>query len=184
MFLLCACASYAVSYAKPYRGNYSSGLRYTTSSVYRSSGFASAPVATMGSTSSYKTAAPAMSGVVTVQPVRGIYTAASQVRGGVTTGTTYGRMNGPRRTPGHPDDADECPYCHDDDLPGDPGYGYCDACGCPMDGCDCATDPYGPGYCWCPIGDGWQVWLFMAMLAAGYGCFVIRRREKVVKSEE
>lgn len=138
--------------------------------------------------------APAMSGVVTVQPVRGIYTAASQVRGGVTTGTTYGRMNAPRRakmegdplpTPGEDDPTLPNCGCHWVDN-GDGTY-TCSICGYTWDEldecCHCQEEENG-GYCWCPIGDGWQVWLFMAMLAAGYGCFVIRRREKVVKSEE
>lgn len=89
-------------------------------------------------------------------------------------------MNAPRRISpsGDPFGCSECEYDEN---------GVCIHCGCTIDmvdvegHCACVEES---GYCWCPIGDGWQVWLFMAMLAAGYGCFVIRRREKVVKSEE
>ena len=184
--MFCALTMYAVSYASPYKGSAHGG--YVAQPVYHSVGsvgIAQQPTATMGSTSAYR--GTINSGVMaTVKPVRGIYTSASAVRGGVTSGQTYGRMNGPRRarmeeTPIHPgdpdDDDDPCPHCHDDiiNATGEPGHdNLCDECGHDMYECTCEGED---GYCWCPIGDGWDVWLFMAVLGTGYA-FVARRRVK------
>ena len=88
--------------------------------------------------------------------------------------TTYAQMDTsrkPRKTsegPGVPEGS--CPNCHwvwVDDLYG-PGLGgyVCEVCGSELNlGCDHMEEE---GYCWCPIGDGWQVWLFMGALVLAY----------------
>lgn len=163
---------YAVSYASPYKGSAHGG--YVAQPVYHSVGsvgVAQRPTATMGSTSAYR--GTINSGVVAVQQVRGISTSASAIRGGVTADVTYGRIGGgPRKTSGSDigPDPEGC-GCHDGN-----GDGKCDECGHDMpedEFDDCGCNP-----CWCPIGDGWDVWLFMAVLGTGYA-FVARRREEL-----
>ena len=141
---------------------------------------------TMRTGGSYNTVGSSYSGTNVYRPtvnVRGFYTSASAVRGGVTAAQMQASSNSQRRRAGgitppppDPDDPDSwCDTCFDED-----GDGLCDACGCDYKGeggCTCEDEV---GYCWCPIGDGWDVWVLMALLAIGYG-FVQRRR---VKSEE
>jgi len=109
--------------------------------------------------------------------VTGFTTSASVVRDGTTSSETYARMNNgrepasaaSRRMALPPGVCDHCHWVQD-------AYGnwYCANCGASaLDGCDC--DEHG-GYCWCPVGDGWQVWMFMALLAVGYA---YRRRTQL-----
>lgn len=58
--------------------------------------------------------------------------------------------------------------CHCVDTNGDH---ICDNCDAPLDEDDeCSNNP-----CWCPIGDGWHVWLFMAAMAFAYAAFKKRK---------
>ena len=89
-----------------------------------------------------------------------ITTSASQVGGGMTASQTYARIAGKRMGPDVPGEPD-CPYCIDAN-----GDNVCDRCGHNLlDGCTCESES---GYCWCPIGDGWQVMIFMMLLSIGY----------------
>ena len=113
-----------------------------------------------------------------VIPVQGLLTSASVIRGGVTADETYARMNrsaAPRKNPSLPPGAcDHCDWVYDPIS----GQWICSECGANvLDGCDCSTDPTGPGYCWCPIGDGWQVWLFMAVLGVAYALWKSRKHQ-------
>ncbi len=176
MCLLCVASASAVTYGNPYRGagrNGYVGTGYRATTGSRSAGLSQAPTATMRSTSSagygaaYAGTMKAASGVTTMQ-VQGMYTAASAVRGGVTSADTYAGMYGAaRRTPQHPGDAEPCGECIDVN-----GDGVCDICECDIEACDC--DP-----CRCPIGDGWDVWIMLAVMAISYVLFMRRR----VKSE-
>ena len=152
--------SYAVNYASPYKGAGRNGYVYSTaraqsSSVY--SGLAQAPTASMHSTTSmYRGIASANTNTSATSQVRVMQTFASSVTGGVTTADTYAHISGPRKIGGNPHGCN----CEDED-----GDEKCDHCGTDFSEFDdyCDNDP-----CWCPIGDGWQVWLFMAMLAIAY----------------
>lgn len=112
-----------------------------------------------------------MSGV-TMQ-VQGMYTAATGVRGGVTTYDANSAGSGPRKAenynPGVPDFCWDCVDENED--------GICDRCGHEIvGGCTCGEES---GYCWCPIGDGWDVWIMMAVMAISYVLFMRRRNEKM-----
>lgn len=188
MGLLCAGCAMAVSFATPYKGS-GRGFIYTTSSSHStasSAGLAQAPVVTMGSVSrgvnmgvSSRGVAPVRTMAVAmpaVSQVRGIYTAASAVSGGVTTYDKAPmkprggvRTTGPD-TPPSPGDAGYCDHCHydwvfdeDDEVYG--GYWVCTECGKEIGECDCET-------CNCvPVEFDWTVALFMSVLAAAYGIY-------------
>lgn len=100
--------------------------------------------------------------------VRVIQTYASNVTGGVTSGTTYSHISSQRRTapspsgggitpPGNPN----CPNCVWDEE------GNCIYCGHNKyeDGCTCGGDG---SDCHCPIAFDWQVVLFLSALACAY----------------
>lgn len=96
---------------------------------------------------------------------------------GVTAADTYGNINGAmnrgvRRSPdfGGDGEDEECDQCID--LNSDR---VCDRCGCAMDGCTCEDES---GYCWCPVGDGVDVWVMMAMMAIAYGIYGAWNRKK------
>ena len=184
MCLLCMASASAVTYGNPYRGagrNGYVGTGYRATTGSRSSGLSQAPTATMRTTSSagfgaaYTGTTQAMSGV-TMQ-VQGMYTAATGVRGGVTT---YDSYSGPRRTagtppptPGDPGYCEGCQYVWDPTANAGDGGWVCTQCGHGLEeGCHC--DP-----CQCPIGDGWDVWIMLAVMAAGYAAWARRRRECV-----
>ena len=119
---------------------------------------AQAPVAAMSSTSSYRTQSASYGRVEDFssdKQVRGIYTAASNIVGGVTSAETYASFSAPRKSPVHPE---ECPHCIDED-----NDGYCDRCD--MDIYECDED------CWCPLDFNWAATLFMTALAAAYGVY-------------
>ena len=187
--LLCALTAFAVSYASPYKGS----MRvYTTSAMGNSSsmhtsGFAQTPVASMSSTSGYTSvvsgsAVGASRPATTMMAVSSsITTVASSIRGGVTTynttAATSTHKGGLRFTPDTPGEVEQEPPecgCHwvwDDEK----GAWVCPICGCEWDGlsesCDCVGES---GYCWCPLSDGWPVWLFMLALACAYAGYKSR----------
>lgn len=116
------------------------------------------------------------SGFKQATKMQGFYTAASNVYGGVTAAQMQApaRTSGPRRVgeymPPAPDPEDEdlwdCDQCFDTN-----GDHLCDRCGCDLssaEGCTCADES---GYCWCPVGDGVDVWAMMAMMAIAYGIY-------------
>lgn len=162
--LLCALTASAVSYAKPYKGA-GKGYIYTTlhnsqshSSIGSSTILAQAPVAAISSVNSSRGISTTSVSVTRVQS--GICTSASSISGGVTTYDTGHHHPGRIRKDGSPEHHGEpgtpCPHCVDED-----GDGICDICDEELEECTC--DP-----CRCPITDGWQVWAFMAILAAAY----------------
>ncbi len=179
--LFCTLTIFAAKYASPYMG---SGRNYLhlTSGAYSACGtdLAQAPVASMSSTSrgfgSHGSSNPIASQTAAVQ-VHGIYTAASAVRGGVTT--AYGSASaphkgGPRRShvyPGGYESDCECPWIFDEEN----GTFTCPICGCVVDvfdieahhhfHCDCDSS------CHCPLTISWDVWMFMAVLVAAYAVY-------------
>ncbi len=186
--LLCVAGAYAVTYGSSYRGT---GRSSYVATGYHSAatGLSHAPAATMRSTSSagysagYARTAPAKSSM-TVMPVQGLYTSASAVRGGVTTGG--------RKSAGAPTrkSVNSDPGVPDPPLPECGCYWYwdeesdqwkCTNCGCKYTweelyelegtcGCD---DP-----CDCPIGDGADVLVMMFALALAYGIHGVWKAKK------
>lgn len=117
---------------------------------------AQAPVASMASTSRGITSTAATASV-SVPQVACIRTTASAISGGVTT-YDDGPRNGRVRKIHLPGTCEHCDWEWDDEKD---DY-VCIYCGCElMNGCEC-------GDCHCPIGDGKDVWLFMAAIAAAY----------------
>ena len=146
--------------------------------IYR--GVAQAPVARISSTSGMlNSSANYMSSSM---QVRGIQTSASFVCGGVTSGSTYARMNSPiRRGPSGPSGPPGDPWwscnCVDED-----GDAICDICGCalniiPEGGvCDCED------HCWCPLTFDWKAILFLSALAGAYAVHKVRTGKKKVQA--
>ena len=117
---------------------------------------ASAPIATMGSTS--------------LSSTRGITSGGTQIAG---IRTTIGLGGTPLKGTGPDLPTDPWWGCNCVDENGD---GKCDICGCDLtivpEGGSCGCDPY----CRCPIEDGWPVWMFMIAMAMVY--MVYKKREK------
>ena len=170
--IVCTLSASALSYASPYKGAGRNGYIHTSapmrSSMETRAVMAQAPVAAMSSTSSYGTQyMPSYAGTIETSSnntqVRGIYTAASAIQGGVTTYDTAQRnVLGRRKTgivPGKPGE------CHCVDSNGD---GHCDHCDAEIDEFDggCSNDP-----CWCPLDFNWSAMLFFATLAVAYGVY-------------
>lgn len=151
-------ASATMKYSSTYSGS-ERGYVYTTSSAHhshRSSGFgmAQAPTASMRSTSSFSGRGISYGGTVApVQQVYGITTAASGIRGGVTTYGDEHHHGFSRKSPGHPG---ECEHCVDAD-----GDFICDICECEIWACEC--DP-----CHCPLHLDWTAILFLLALMCAY----------------
>ena len=116
---------------------------------------------------------------VSMPAVQGITTSASAVRGGSTSSDTYARMyqresaqtatsaSVTRRGALPPGVCEECHWVQDEF-----GHWYCEVCGADaLDGCEGHEN----GYCWCPITDGWQVWLFLTVLAGTYAVYKKRK---------
>ena len=148
----------------------------------RSAGLAAAPVTTTygmeGTTisvgSSYRT--------LTTSSIQGLSTCATNIHGEVVAGgNAYATMGacktGARKTPVHHGDIEfesdcGCDWHFDDEN----DRIYCPICGCWLSyldigehvECHCKDES---GYCWCPIGDGWEVWLFMVALAGAYAVY-------------
>ena len=179
---MCTLSASALSYATPYRGAGRNGYIHTSapmrSSMTTHSAMAQAPVATMSSTSAYgiqSTSSGESKATANDIKVRGIYTSASAIQGGVTISDTHctpNRVSGRRNNtiPGYPDACEHCNWEWIDDYYG-PGLGgyVCSNCGAEIkDGCDCADDG---GYCWCPLDFNWAAALFMTALAVAYAIY-------------
>ena len=108
------------------------------------------------------------------QNVGGIRTSAEYIRGGVTT-ATYGTKVGPRRSPNHPEWPTDLPECGCDWHKDENGDWICDVCGATWNEYDGLQNHHDP--CTCPIGDGWQVWLFMIALAGAYVAWKTRSKK-------
>ena len=173
-------------YASPYTGSGRNYGIYTSYSAYKAEAgsLAQAPVASMSSTSrglgSCGASTPIDTRTLNVVPVSGIYTAASAIRGGVTTYSAGHPRGGQRRSgevdPGtNPEGSPDCGcrWVWDEEKE----VYVCVTCGATWDLFDnistCECDP-----CRCPITDGWQVWLMMALLAAAYA---VRRNRKITQ---
>ena len=181
-----------MSYASAYKGAGRNGYIHTTSSARShtvSSGLAQAPIASMTSTGSsiHRGIAYNSASSVAASSVQGIRTSASHVSGGMTSGETYAHISltGRRKALGDPDnppapgDEGYCPGCTGcyvwDATAGD---WYCPECDCYlMDGCECGE------HCHCnvPIGDGKEVWLFLAGLAVAYTVYKNAKKEEKVQ---
>ena len=215
--LLCVLTASAVGYASPYKGaGHSSYIHSGTR--YSNEGMASAPVASMRSTSySMRIAMTSSASVrtigggggngggfsgglsssnrgitygggsasVAIPNVRVMTTTASLVHGGSTSADTYARMCAPGRknvgdNPPTPHPEGWCEGCNGHYIWSEEEQdSVCSICGCSlMDGCTCATED---GYCRCPIGEGWQVWAFMATMGMAYIAKKRRNRKMISK---
>ena len=144
----------------------------SASPLYR--GCAQAPIARMSSTSSMLNSSANYSS--SPMPVRGIQTSASFVRGGVTSGSTYARMNAPiRRGPGIGIPGNPWWSC---DCVDEDGDAICDICECNLNWveqggvCDCED------HCWCPLTFDWKIILFFSVLAGAYAVNKVRTSKK------
>ena len=157
----------AMRYTSTYKGIYTHTRRAAnTSPVHVHSG---GYLMDMRSTSAYVNrssnrginyATPA----VATPTIQGMRTAASAIRGGVTSAETYAQMgpaHAPRKSP-NPNVPELCPNCQwVQDANGD---WYCAICGdYVLNGCDC-----GNCHCNVPLEGGWEVMLFSITLAIGY----------------
>ncbi len=107
--------------------------------------------------------------------VQGFITSASSVAGGRSAEETYAGMQ-QRAGAAHAKKdmlpPGVCDNCHWEYIG---GKWVCTVCGADaLDGCDCDEH----GYCRCPIDDGWQVWLMMAILGMVYGLLRKQSRRK------
>ncbi len=190
--LLCVCATYAISYASPYKGSVS---RHSTRTMH-TSGITSMPTASMGSVS-----AGMMSSGSSSNSQRGINysttgfaTSATTIRGGVTTRQTAASMSAsapnqaPRRAKqegsdvtGNPSWLPDCGcyWYYDEEA----GVWKCTNCSCEIDPNDifdgdypdhCDCDP-----CQCPIEWDWSVWAFLSLLSVAYIAY--KKRQKMSK---
>lgn len=176
--LLCVCATYAISYASPYKGSVS---RHSARTMHIS-GITSMPTASMGSVSAGMMSSGSSSNSQREinYSTTGFATCATSIRGGVTTRQTAAAMSvsapnnapsksGPLRTkPYTPDDGcDQCHWVLDEET----GDIYCEICGCDyMDGCSC--DP-----CRCPVEFDWSVLAFLSLLSVAYIAY--KKRQKM-----
>ena len=108
--------------------------------------------------------------------VQGFITSASSVSGGRSAEETYAGMQqrgaayAKKDMPLPPGVCDQCHWVWDGTK------WVCTVCGHDaLDGCTCDEEH---GYCRCPIDDGWQVWLMMAILGMVYGLLRKQSRRK------
>lgn len=174
--IVCTLSVSALSYASPYKGAGRNGYIHTSAPMRSSMGtravMAQAPVAAMSSTSSYGTQyMPSYAGTIETSSnntqVKGIYTAASAIQGGVTTYDTSQRNVPGRRksesVPGKPGEGEHIWVENGD------GTYTCTICGETISAEDYFDENF-PSHC-VPIGDGWSVMLFFAVLAVAYGAY-------------
>ena len=178
--MLCAITASALSYASPYKGAGRSGYVYTTAHPSMASAnpsLSQAPTPSMRSTATMynRDIASANTDKKETSQIHVMQTFASSISGGVTTAETYHQI-GPARSkksdPLPPDACTECKWVWDEVR----GCYVCIMCGSNSDdGCD---HLYYEGYCWCPIGDGWEVWFFVTALAGAYALYKARARKE------
>lgn len=170
--LLCAFTVSAVSYGAPYRG--AGGAIYSTHHYGASVGstLAQVPVATMHSTTRALSATQPISSSETIvagTAKHGIYTSASEVRGGVTTDETGGGYKPSVRKSGGSGVPEPCPGCVDEN-----GDFICDVCGHDIYECECGENCH----CNVPLEFGIAEWLFMAVIAGAYALYKIYKVKK------
>jgi hypothetical protein len=140
---------------------------------------AQAPVATMGTTSSYGMQSASYGRVEdssSDKQVRGIYTSASAIQGGVTTYDGV-RHYGPRRGPGQKPDPSVDPEEGEHNWVQNPDGTYtCTICGETISEEEFYNEEF-PDHC-VPLTDGWQVWFFLTILAGAYAIYKARARKK------
>lgn len=116
---------------------------------------------------------------VSMPSVQGLLTSASLVGGGMTASDTYARMTraaSPHKAPSLPPGV--CEECH---WEWNGTTWVCTQCGADvLDGCHCEDEI---GYCWCPVGDGWEVWFFVTALAGAYALYKARARKEQTKEQ-
>ena len=177
--VLCASASpihvsASMNYSSSYKGAERSGFVHSTSHIHHAaSGLAQVPMTSMSSTSRSMGTMPAYANPVmgnTMSVSTGIYTSASYISGGVTSGETYARMSGPRRTGGiTPPDTPDC-FCEDKN-----GDGKCDHCGADYHEGEEFDSGCGNNPCWCPIGN--TPWLIISALAIAFAIY--KRKQSI-----
>ena len=186
MCVLCASAapihvSASMNYSSTYKGAGRGGYIYTTSTVRTTTSgaggsMAQAPVASMSSTGSVGGRGISYGGTVaSVSQVCGITTVASGIRGGVTT-YDEGGHGGPRRDPGNSGDPNEGKHNW---VENPDGTFTCTICGITISSEEFYNEEF-PDHC-VPIGDGWPVALFMALLACAYAIYKVRVRKSSVE---
>ena len=189
--VVCSLNALALSYASPYKGAGRNGYIHSSAPIRSSMGshsiMAQTPVATMESTSSYgMQTMPSYAGMKETSSdmqIRGIYTSASAIQGGVTT-CDSGQRNVPgrRKAATYPLPDGACSHCQwewVDDLYGS-GYGgyVCSECGADiLNGCSSKCG----GDCTCdvPLDFNWSAMLFFASLAGAYA--VYKKRTSTVQ---
>jgi len=181
---MCTLSASALSYASPYRGAGRNGYIHTSAPMRSSMGtravMAQAPVTTMSSTSAYGIQTTSHNyeskAIANDVAVRGIYTSASAIRGGVTTSDTGNRRGiGPRRsgTPPIPGLCDKCEWEWNPDLD-DWECIHCHHTYEGDSGCQCD-----PCHCDVPLDFNWAAALFMTTLAGAYA--VYKKRTSTVQ---
>lgn len=151
-------------------------------------GLAQAPVASMRSTSSsYGRGIMQTSASVSTPQMACIRTSASYIRGGLTTTQTYTPNGRIRRNPlpgGNPEGCD-CDWQWDSSLFGGEGGYICTKCGSTISKSDYfdleeGESPHGTDPCPCnvPIGNGPEVWAFVAALTSAYALYKARARKQ------
>lgn len=184
--LLCVCATYAISYASPYKGSVS---RHSTRTMH-TSGITSMPTASMGSVSagmmSSGSSSNSQHGIN--YSTTGFATCATSIRGGVTTRQTAASMSvsapnkvGARRSqvfPGGVVSDCECPWEYD----GVNEKYVCLVCGDEIDIDDILLDGDGHFHCdcdpcRCPIEWDWSVLAFLSLLSFAYIAY--KKRQKM-----
>ena len=152
----------AMRYTSTYKGIYTHTRRAAnTSPVHVHSG---GYLMDMRSTSAYVNRSSNRGINYAIPTIQGMRTAASSIRGGMTSAETYAQMgpaHAPRKSP-NPSVPDVCPNCQwVQDANGD---WYCAICGANvLDGCDC-----GDCHCNVPLESGWEVMLFSIALTVVY----------------
>ena len=152
----------AMRYTSTYKGIYTHTRRAAnTSPVHVHSG---GYMMDMRSTSAYVNRSSNRGINYAIPTIQGMRTAASSIRGGMTSAETYAQMgpaHAPRKSP-NPSVPDVCPNCQwVQDANGD---WYCAICGANvLDGCDC-----GECHCNVPLESGWEVMLFSIALTVVY----------------